>query len=68
MPETPLQKARRNVNWCRLTLKKLVDNPRLMKDEECLQGTLRSIIQSLDVDNNPLMKALNVEEAQQSEG
>ena len=52
--------AAKNVAWVHDTLQTLVDNPRLLENREFLIGTLRSLIQSLDADNNPLMSALKI--------
>ena len=53
-------RAAKNVAWVHDTLQKLVDNPRLLENGVFLVGTLKSLIKSLDADNNPAMAVLKI--------
>ncbi len=54
-------RAARNVAWVHNTLQLLVDHPRLLENSDYLLGTLKSLIKSLDADNNPVMAILKLE-------
>ena len=56
-----ITRAAKNVAWVHDTLQLLVDYPRLLENPVYLLGTLRSLIESLDADNNPVMAVLRAE-------
>lgn len=57
-----ITRAAKNVAWVHYTLQKLVTHPRLLENRTFLIGTLRSLIKSLDADNNPVMAPLKVKD------